>query len=324
MDLFDIDHFGRHHHGLITADHAARLGLTTAQWNHLNMGDDRLLERLFPRVSRVFGAPTSAVQRIGAAVLAAGPGAMGSHRSATTVWGAERPSTDPVDIILPSRTRRARLDGVVVHRPSDLDDLRPVVRLGVPVTNPLRVLIDLGAVDPGGVADALKHFVLAGLVTPVAVAAALERHAVRGRSGVRPLRRALERWMLDGKPSDSDLENQMAVVAARHELAPMEFHAHVGGYEVDFLVVGTPIIVECDGWSTHGVDKRQFHRDRDKDAELHASGFIVQRVTSAQLFVRPTKAAEQIARCVWAWAPSVANAHLANHPFSILGATKPR
>jgi very-short-patch-repair endonuclease len=248
---------------------------------------------------------------------------MASHRSAAHLWGVERPETDPIDVTLPGRSRRARLEGVTIHRPRDLEDLRPVVRHGIPATNPLRVLVDLGAVDAAGVTPALRHLVLAGFVTPLAVSAALDRHARQGRSGVRPLRAALEAWMIDGRPSDSELEQRMAAVAAQFHLPPMRFHPVVEGHEVDFVVAGTCLVVECDGWSTHGAERAQFERDRERDADLTAAGWVVLRVTWRHLFSRPHAAATRIARNVWRWAPDVAAAHLVAHPTSILGATRP-
>jgi very-short-patch-repair endonuclease len=323
MEPLRFDRFGRTHHGLVTLDQAKLHGMSTADWNRANRDGNRAIEPLFRNVARVVGAPTSAEQRILAAVLAAGSDAMASHRSAARLWGVERSDDDPIDIMLASRSRRARLDNVVVHRPRDLADLRPVVRSGIPTTNPLRVLLDLGAVDPAGVASALQRFVMAGFVTPSSVSAALGRHSAKGRAGLTSLRRALERWMIDGKPSDSDLENQMTTIARDFGLPPMQFHAVVGGYEIDFLVLGTPIIVECDGWTTHGVDRTQFARDRDKDSELNALGFIVHRVTASQLFARATLTATRLAKCIWAWAPDVALTHLAIDPSSVLGATRP-
>lgn len=323
MDPRHLDRFGRTHFGLITFQEAGRHGMSRAHWNSY-VGDRAARERLHRDVGRVLGAPTSREQRTLAAVLAAGPGAMASHRSAAHLWGAERPPHDPIDIVLPGRTRRARLEGVVVHRPSDLVDLRPVTRLGIASTNPLRVLVDLGAVDPVGVFPALSTFVMAGFVTPAAVGAALDRHAQRGRAGVGALREALERWMIDGKPSDSQLEQRMVAVAQRFGLPPMTFHPIIGGHEVDFAIDGTCLVVECDGWASHGADRAQFHHDRVRDGDIQAIGHVVIRVTWRHAFSRPQQTAERIARSVWTWAPEVAARHLASHPASILGATMPR
>ena len=87
------------------------------------------------------------------------------------------------------------------------------------------------------------------------------------------LRAALDDWVLDGKPVDSVLETGDARGCSRdHGLPPVRFHAVIGGYEVDFWIVDSPIVLECDGWDSHGRDRDQFERDRVRDAELAAAG----------------------------------------------------
>lgn len=322
MRTSDLDRFGRTHHGLISFAHAAGLGMSRIDWNRL-VADERRFEVLHPDVARVIGAPTSVEQRIAAAVLAAGPGACASHRSGARVWGAPRPDDDPVDVMLVGRTRRARLPGVVIHRPRDLDDLTPSVRQGIATNNPLRILTDLGAVDPPGVYDALHHFIMRGWVNTASVAAVLDRHRGRGYRGATALRNALDQWLVDGKPADSELEIRMAKILDDQGLPAMTFHAEVLGFEVDFLVDGTNVVVECDGWSTHGLDRQVFLSDRDKDSYLMSKGYVVVRVTRAMLLFRARMVGERIAGALWSFAPGVARRHLMAHPTSVLGATRP-
>ncbi len=66
------------------------------------------------------------------------------------------------------------------------------------------------------------------------------------------------------------------------------------GWEVDFHVDGTPVIVECDGWSSHGLDRDQFERDRRKDAELRAAGYVVCRYSWLQITRQPTWTANNL------------------------------
>jgi hypothetical protein len=321
MEIELLDRFARMHLGLVTFEHAQIWGTTRHGWARAVA--DHTVELVQRDVARMYGTSTSPEQRILAAVLAAGSGAMASHRSSARVWGVERSELDPVDIILPDRNRRARLDRVVVHRPRDVGDLRSVMRGPVPATNPLRTLLDLGAVDASGVSGALRSFVLSGFVTPGAVGAALVRHSEKGRSGIGALREALDRWNIDAKPADSELEIQMAAIVDRFGLPPTEFHAIVGPYEVDFLVSGTRLVIECDGWTTHGADREQFELDRQRDPELAALGYIVLRMTSRALFRSPALVAKRLAHNLWTWAPDVAEAHLLTQPRSILGATRP-
>ena len=109
--------------------------------------------------------------------------------------------------------------------------------------------------------------------------------------------------MLDGKPVDSLLEPAMRRLLQRHGLPPAEFHPTIAGFEVDFRIIDSPIVLECDGWSTHGLDHVQFEKDRTRDAELAALGYVVLRFTYRAIIRRPAKEAERIRRNVCRWAP---------------------
>lgn len=163
---------------------------TTAGWNYSTS------------VARMFGSAGTIEQRIAAAVLAAGAGAMTSHRSAARLWGVDRPDDDPVDVLLPRRTREASPAGAVVHRPRDRLDLRPVVRCRIVTTNILRWACDLGAVDPAGVEPAVGHILTNGLATAGALYTAVAGHDLsRG-----------DRWPRGGLPGD------------RHTRRPLDGH----------------------------------------------------------------------------------------------------
>jgi very-short-patch-repair endonuclease len=291
MDLRPVTAITRTHLGLITRAQYLALGLPTGSWQRLHASG--ALERVHRNVSRIGGTPETREQRILAALLAIGPGAMASHRTAAFIWGAERPSSDPIDVIVP-RGRRPRVPGVVTHRPTDEADLRPVQRGPFAVTPPVRMLLDLGAVDRSSVASALDHVLRTRLMTLDGVQAGLIRHARSGRAGTRPLRAAVVRRTVDRRPVDSELEVLMAAVRDRYSLPAMTFHAVVAGYEVDFLIEGTRVIVECDGWSSHGLDRDQFEFDRVRDAELLAAGYVVVHVTWRQLTHAPSPFARRL------------------------------
>ncbi len=306
MDLRALEPFAMEHHGVVTRDACIRAGISSASWYRAHR--DGMLEPLHRNVARMVGTPRTRQQAVCAAVLAAGRGALASHRSAAFLWGIPRPDVDPVDVLLPDRARRASLSPVVVHRPSDLGDLNPVRRQGIPVTNVLRTLCDLGAVDARSVNAAVGHVVTTGLASPASLRQALERHARRGRAGVVALRDALDDWVIDGKPVDSVLEPAMHRLLRRHRLPPAEFHAVICGYEVDFWLIGTPVVLECDGWTWHGRQRSVFERDKVRDAELAASGYIVVRFTFRQIMRHPGREAERIRQVVHRWSPTVLGA----------------
>lgn len=317
MDVQRFDRYASMHRGLLSFEAS---GMSRRQWNEaVARGEAELRHR---NVVRLYGAKSTTEMRIEAAVLAGGADALASHRSAALLWGAERPQTDPIDIILPGRTRRARLSDVVVHRPRDMRQLRPVWRHGIPTTDPLRTLVDLGAVDASGVDAALLRFVVDGYVTPTAVRAALVRHSQHGRHGVVALREALDRWSLDDKPADSDLESLMGEILTTFRLPAAEFHAHIGGYEVDFWITDSNVVVECDGWAAHGADHEQFEFDRVRDADLLAQGFITLRVTWRQMVRSPRAVARRIETTLAQWSPNVLTASRSGLTAADLGATR--
>jgi very-short-patch-repair endonuclease len=234
-------------------------------------------------------------------------GAIASHRSAAYLWGLDIAGDDPVDITVLTRGRRIERAGVAVHRPTDMDDLRPSSRKGIRCANPLRVLIDLGTVAPERVGDAIAQFSIGGLVSPDAAWAVLHRHARKGRPGVVALRSELEDWKFGSRPPDSVLEVEMAKLLSRHGLPAAEFHQRIMGFEVDFRICGTSLIIECDGWAWHGTRREQYERDTERDAILGAAGFIVRRFTWQQIRRRPAWVAE-IIRAQLRWATSTSTA----------------
>lgn len=297
-----LESFADDHHGLVTQAAAKKRGVSKASWFRV-LASGRLVQ-VHPGVARMPGSPRTKEQAIAAAVLAL-PGSLASHRSAAHLWGIRRLESDPVEIIVPKRGRSPELDGVVVHRPRDLKDLVPVLRSNIRTTNVLRLLCDLGAVDPAGVPAAVGHVVTARLASPVALRRAIDRHSRRGRHGVPAFRAALEEWLIDGKPVDSVLEPAMHKLFERYRLPPYEFHARIAGREVDFWIVGTPVVLECDGWEFHAKTRAQQEADASRDAHLTEAGYVTVRFTYHQIVRRPAEQARRILGIVRRWAPDL-------------------
>ena len=75
----------------------------------------------------------------------------------------------------------------------------------------------------------------------------------------------------------------------------------IEGWEVDFQVIGSPVILECDGWAFHGLDRTTFERDRIRDAQLTAAGWIVVRFTYRSITSTPGWTAQRIRAAVARW-----------------------
>lgn len=303
MQLSKLDPFARDHHGVVTLPAAQRAGVSRSAW-YRAVGSGTL-ELLHPNVARVVGSPATTLQRVMAAVFAAGPRAVASHATAAWLWGIPGPEPSLVDVIIPHRNRRPRATGVAIHRPRDQRDLTPVLRQRIPTSNILRTLCDLGALEPARVHGAVGHVITTRMARPDTLLRAVITHSRQGRPGVPALRLALQTWDMDGKPPDSVLEPAFRRLAARHRLPPVEFHAPIGGYVVDFLVVDTPVVIECDGWAAHVLDRPNWERDKIRDAALIALGYVVVHVTYRDILRRPGQTAERIRRALTRWAPEI-------------------
>ena len=75
------------------------------------------------------------------------------------------------------------------------------------------------------------------------------------------------------------------VSAAAHVNCPLDVPDH-GHCEVDFFWPAYHLIVETDGWETHGT-RAAFEHDRARDAALQAIGHRVVRFTRREVRDRP-------------------------------------
>ena len=249
-----------------------------------------------PSVYRLAGSPPSWEQQLLASVMAAGDGAVASHRSAAGLWGIL--AAEGVELTVPAR-RRTRLPGMIVHRSVDVGAAHVVRRKGVPATSPLRTLVDLGAVVSGGVVeDALDRALAIRLVTVPGVEAALETVARRGRSGAGVLRAVLDDRALGSDRPDSLLEPRMARLLRQHRLPAATFQyevRHAGRFiaQVDFAYPALLVALEVDGFETHS-SPRALQADLRRQNLLVGLGWTVLRFTWADVVRYPDRVAAQI------------------------------
>ena len=74
----------------------------------------------------------------------------------------------------------------------------------------------------------------------------------------------------------------------RDDPPPAEFRPIIEGLAVDFRIVGTVVVVECDGWEFHVTSRIEFVLDPERDAAPSAAGFVVVRVTWKHVTRRAT------------------------------------
>src|SRR3954447_1423027 len=212
-----------------------------------------------------------------AAVLAAGPGAVLSHRSAAALWGMRRTSRAAIDVTAPRRCRRA---GIEAHR-AELSPDEVTVHDGIPVTNPARTLFDLAAVVTAQQLEhALNQAEIRRLASPVSLAALIARHP--RRKGTQALRRALEIQRQQGETViRSDFETAFLDFAERYGLPQPTMDEPLGPYEPDAFRPDQRVVVELDSYAIH-TRRQAFESDRARDRELTLGGYRVVRITWRQ------------------------------------------
>jgi len=269
----------------------------TKQVLHRRLAAGRV-QQIQPRVYVVAGAPETWHQRLLAACLAAGPTAAASHRSAGLLWGL-LDGDQPVEVTVPLR-RAPRLRDTVVHRSTDLTADQVVRRRGIPVTNPLRTMVDIGAVlGPEEVEAALDRGLVAHRFSVAAVEHALRQLARSGRSGCGVLRRVLDDRALGDQRPDSLLEAHMARLLRDADLPPGRFQHVVRDAEgrfvakVDFAYPDMRLAIEVDGWLSHG-SRPAFHADRRRGNELVSVGWTVLRFTWDDIVRHPSAVARRL------------------------------
>jgi very-short-patch-repair endonuclease len=72
-------------------------------------------------------------------------------------------------------------------------------------------------------------------------------------------------------------------------------NASIDAFTVDFCWPASWLIVEVDGFHSHGT-RAAFEADRERDAHLAALGFTVIRLTWRQLTSRPAEVAARFRR----------------------------
>jgi very-short-patch-repair endonuclease len=235
--------------------------------------------------------------RYAAAVLACGPEAVLSHRSAAELWGLREDRGGSIDVTAPHRRGRAPA-GISAHRNGSV---RPADRTqlhGVPCTTVPRTLLDLAGVVP--------VWQLRKAVTEAEVLRVLDKSAVRrlierspGRRGVARLRIILEEIDPATRWTRSEMERCFLHMCRQSDLPRPEVNVSLdvgnGCLKPDFLWRQAGFILEADSRRYHDTDSA-FLNDRRREQRLQLAGWRVSRCTWAQIEHEPRVLAETIRR----------------------------
>ncbi|MFL6206565.1 MAG: type IV toxin-antitoxin system AbiEi family antitoxin domain-containing protein [Acidimicrobiales bacterium] len=283
-------------HGLFSVQQAVDLGMTRLMV--LGRAKAGRIIRMDVDVYRIAGLPPTWSSRVLAAALAAGDGALVSHRAAAALWGLEGFNKGTPEVSIP-RGRRYRRAGVRSHESTDLDRCGQRVREGIPVTDPSRTLLDLARyVGDERLARAVESARRLRLTDWSQLIATLSRHARRGRPGIRRLRRVIARGAHRSEVTDSDFELLVIALLLEHGLPEPVLHHRLraadGTFiaEIDLAYPGLRIAIELDG-SVHR-EGDTFERDRTRQNRIVLEGWVVLRFTWATFRDRPDEIVREV------------------------------
>ena len=234
------------------------------------------LHRMFPNVYSI--APHSLLRpeaRWLGAVLACGPDAVLSHRSAAALWRLLEDRWAFVDVTTPRRGRKGT-ERITLHRTRRLDPGDVVVVRGIPVTSVERTLLDLADVVAPRV---LRRAARQAEVRRLPVGSPREK--AHGRRGA-PSLGALSLQRAELRLTKSELESRFVRLCTRFRIPQPESNPDIEGKERDFVWRDARLVVEVDGHATHGT-RFAFEDDRRRDLALVRAGWRVVRFTHAQI-----------------------------------------
>jgi uncharacterized protein DUF559/putative AbiEi antitoxin of type IV toxin-antitoxin system len=229
-----------------------------------------------------------------AAVLACGPRAVLSHRSAASHWGLLTTGQSGIDVTAPRS--RDGIPGIRLHRSRSLDARDTTAHNGIPITSVARTLLDLAAaLRSHHLERALAQAESLQLYDHRAITDVIVR--ANGHRGRGALARATAR---EPKLTRSELESRFLTLVRRAGLPEPEANSSLDapdhpGLEPDFYWPQLRLVVETDGWETHKT-RAAFRSDRRKDAALTSIGYRVMRFTYDDVVYDPDTIVERLTR----------------------------
>jgi very-short-patch-repair endonuclease len=194
-----------------------------------------------------------------AALLATGPGAALSHRTALALHRLIPSMPQLIEVTLTTRRPRQRA-GIKVHHAANVET---TIKDGLPVTTVAQTLKDVP--DRRATAEALYR----GLI---------------------------DRSQTEVEPTQSELEDALLPALAKAGIPKPLTQHRLGPYRADFFWPDHNLVVETDGWQKHG-HRAAFEEDRARDAHLQAAGYRVLRFTWKQVIEQTLVVVVRIAQC---------------------------
>ena len=225
-------------HGVVSRDDLRTIGFTDGMIKG-RVASGRL-HRLYRGVYAVGHTVLNREGRFLAAVMACGPDAALSHRSAATLWGIRPTDAARIDVTVPRTSGVRSSRRIVVHRPTA--PARTTTKDAIPLTTPGQTLADLALALPRRALEKAAES-----------AEALRLHVTvpDGHPGAKRLAQASAHDLT--RTARSPLEDAFLELCEAHGIPRPLVNTVVGGHQVDFCWPEQRVIVETDGHAHHGT-----------------------------------------------------------------------
>ena len=224
-----------------------------------------------------------AIGRTQAALLACGPGSIADAGTAAALHDLLPYPAIPHVVV---RRNGPRPKAVRTRHPRVLPDWTR--RHGLRTTTVPETLLAIAATDSAAAREATDQAFIHRRTHASALTCFLDDK--RGHRGVRTLRE-----ILHGPRTRSDAERRFWKLLHDANLPLPLTNVRVNGHLVDFYWPDHNLIVETDGWASHGR-REQWERDHRRGLDHFAAGVTVLRISARQLADEPFAVVAALAR----------------------------
>ena len=283
-------------HGLVYRMQLKASGITDAEirWRLKT----KRLQQLHPGVYYLDAVAATWKTAVLAAVMAAGPDAIASHRTAAVLWQLDAIHGRMIEVTVPFNDQPVP-EGVILHRTRRTN---PVTVLdGIPVSPLPKILLDIAPFVPERtLLKAARSGVRKELTTVEEMDKAVGLYGGRGVSGTRKLRRVIRSVADDQSASVSEIDLKHIVMDAPVPRPVQQLQVRLpngtNAYP-DFAWPDRMRLVEADGFEAHGTPE-QLQHDLWRQNQLMDLGWEIRRFTATDIRDKPDEVRDEIVRFV--------------------------
>jgi hypothetical protein len=214
-----------------------------------------------------------------------------SHQSAAALWGFGKERRGVIDVSV-HRHCKVRRRGIHVRDRAGLRTRDAGVRLGIPLTQPVRTFLDIATELPSNRLErAINEADKRDVIDPDRLRRALDNHP--GEPGIRLLREVLDEHTFG--LSVDELELLFPSIATAAGLPTPLTKQLINKFEVDFFWPDLGLVVETDGWRYHRTPSAQT-RDALRFQRHTAAGLTPLRFSHYQVKYEPRHVREILER----------------------------